>query len=289
MNRLQETTFRNGRLEINPGDQDFIEEIEDTNSDPPTGESTLMSDGRTTTKITRADLAILPVPESTDTFQPIAHKELVDALDEALALRCFQIQRSEFAVSTDGMKLFGLLEINAALDGVRFAIGLRNSNDKSMRLGLVAGYRVRICDNMMFQGDFNPLLAKHTKGLDLIESISIGVDRIHRGFKPLEKAIQTKRLMRISDDEARVLIYQAFLEEKFPISLIKQVHQNYFNPGYEEFHDRSLWSLENAFTESFKDLNPLTQYQTTARLGRFIAPIVDASLSPAIPTTVGGD
>ena len=284
MNGLHETTFRNGRLQIETGDQDFIEE---TNS--PESESSLMSDGRTTQRMTRADLEFIPVPESTDTFQPIPHKQLVDALDEALALRCFQIQRSEFAVSPDGMKMFGLLEINDALDDVRFAIGLRNSNDKSMRLGLVAGYKVRICDNMMFQGDFNPLLAKHTKGLDLIEAVSLGVDRIHRGFKPLERAIQTKRLMQITDDDARVLIYQAFLEEKFPISLIKQVHQNYFSPAYEEFYDRSLWSLENAFTESFKDLNPLTQYQTTARLGRFIAPLVEKSLLPAAVPTVGGD
>lgn len=285
MNGLQETTFRNGRLQLDGDDQDFIQD-----SDFIPTESSLMSDGQTTRKITRADLNSIPVPPSTDTFQPIAHRALVDCLDEALALRRFQIQRSEFAVSMDGMKMFGLLEINAALDGVRFAIGLRNSNDKSMRLGLVAGYRVRVCDNMMFQGDFNPLLAKHTKGLDLIESVSIGVDRIHRGFKPLERAIETKRLLQITDNEARVLIYQAFLEEKFPISLIKAVHRNYFSPGYEDFYDRSLWSLENAFTESFKQLNPLTQYQTTAQLGRFIAPLVEQSLpTTAVPMVGGGE
>lgn len=285
MNGLQETTFRNGRLQIETGDQDFIEHIGSVES-----QSALMSDGLTTRKISRANLSLIPVPESTDTFQPISHKTLVDALDEALDLRNFQITRSEFAVSPDGMKMFGLLEINAALDDVRFAIGLRNSNDKSMRLGLVAGYVVKICDNMMFQGEFNPLLAKHTKGLDLIESVSLGVDRIHRGFKPLERAIQTKRLMRITDDDARVLIYQAFLEKKFPISLIKTVHQNYFSPGYEEFYDRSLWSLENAFTESFKELNPLTQYQTTARLGKFIMPIVGQAIPVyALAEPAGGN
>lgn len=280
MNGLREMTFRNGRLEIDETD-DFGELA--------SGESRLMSDGRTTQRVNRADLELIALPPSTDTFQPIAHKLLVDCLDEALALRCFQIQRTDFAVSPDGMKMFGLLEINATLDGIRFAIGLRNSNDKSMRLGLVAGYKVKICDNMMFQGDFNPLLAKHTKGLDLIESISIGVDRIHRGFEPLRRSIETKRLMQISDDEARCLIYQAFLEEKFPITLIKAVHRNYFSPAYEDFRDRTLWSLENAFTESFKELNPLTQYQTTAKLGRFIQPLVAGQPSPSAAELVGGE
>lgn len=268
-NRLEETTFRNGRLSLD-------ETIEAEIFAPAGTNSSLMSDGRSTRKITRMDLEFLPVPEATDTFQPISHNVLVDALDDSLALRRFQILRSEFAASPDGMKLFGLLEINAEMEGIRFAIGLRNSNDKSMRLGLVAGYRVQVCDNMMFQGDFNPLLAKHTKGLDLIESVSIGVDRIHRGFAPLERAINIKRLMQIGDDEARVLIYQAFLEEKFPISLIKSVHGNYFSPPWEDFRERTLWSLENAFTESFKDLNPIAQYQTTARFGRFIKPLIES-------------
>ncbi|MDQ3748095.1 MAG: hypothetical protein M3367_03615 [Acidobacteriota bacterium] len=87
--------------------------------------------------------------------------------------------------------------------------------------------------------------------------MSVGVDRIHRGFEPLYRSIETKRLTHITDDEARVLIYQAFLEEKFPISLIKDGHRNYFSPPYEAFAERTLWSLENAFTESFKGLLPI--------------------------------
>lgn len=283
MSRLNETIFDNGRLHL-------ATDVEINQPDSLSG--SLMSDGQTTRKIERAELALIPTPPATETFQPIAHQFLVDSIDNALAFRRFQIVRSEFAVSPDGMKLFGLLEINAELDGIRFAIGLRNSNDKSMRLGLVAGYRVRVCDNMMFQGDFNPLLAKHTKGLDLIEAVSLGVDRIHRGFTPLKRAIETKRLTELTDDEARILIYQAFLEEKFPITLIKEVHRNYFEPEWEDFRERTLWSLENAFTESFKGLNPLTQYQTTAKLGKFITPLITDSLGlipsvPLLPTFAG--
>jgi hypothetical protein len=280
MNGLEETTFRNGRLELD----------ENSHNNNPTN-SRLMSDGRKTQQIIRSDLEFLPLPEATDTFQPISHKVLVDALEESLVLRNFRIVRSSFAASPDGMKLFGLLEINATTEGVRFAIGLRNSNDKSMRLGMVAGYRVQVCDNMMFQGEFKPLLAKHTKGLDLIESVSIGVDRIHRGFEPLSKSIKTKRLTEISDDEARVLIYQAFLEEQFPITLIKDVHRNYFEPPHEEFGERTLWSLENAFTESFKEIVPIRQYELTAKLGKFVQPLVAGNLPDfqPQPVTAGGN
>lgn len=122
MNGLEETTFRNGRLmlETTNEPEDFISDGNKSGNDASGG--SLMSDGRTMRKISRADLQAIVVPETTETFQPIAHKTLVDSLDEALALRRFRILRSELAASSDGMKLFGLLEINAAVEGVRFAI-----------------------------------------------------------------------------------------------------------------------------------------------------------------------
>jgi hypothetical protein len=38
----------------------------------------------------------------------------------------------------------------------RFSIGIRNSHDKSLRLGLTAGLRVFVCSNMAFSGEFSP-------------------------------------------------------------------------------------------------------------------------------------
>lgn len=223
-----------------------------------------------TSKVSRADLALIPAVEETDTFKPIAHSLLIDRLEEALAFRHIQIVRDEYAVSPDGMRLFGLLELNAEYEDLRFAIGLRNANDKSMRLGMVAGYRVFVCDNMALSGDFKPLLAKHTKNFDLIESLSTGVDRIQRGWQPLREAIQYKRLHELHDDSARVMIYKAFMENRFPVTLMKSVHHHYFQPQYDAFKPRTVWSLENAFTSAFKELKPVRQYEVTAKLGKYL-------------------
>jgi hypothetical protein len=145
-----------------------------------------------TTKVSRADLALIPEVVGTDTFQPIPHTRLVEQLEEALSFRHIEITREEFAVTPDGMKLFGLLELNSEHEGVRFAIGIRNANDKSMRLGMVAGYRVFVCDNMALSGDFKPLLAKHSKNFDLIEAVSMGVDRIQRNGNRFVKLLSSR-------------------------------------------------------------------------------------------------
>jgi len=228
-------------------------------------------------KIIRKELSLVPTPPATDTFKPIAHAALIDELERSLAFRHIQIVRDEYAISPDGMRLFSLLELNAEYEGVRFAIGLRNANDKSMRLGMVAGYRVFVCDNMALLGDFKPLLAKHTKRFDLVESLSIGVDRIQRGFEPLRDAIAFKRRYQLRDDEARSMIYGAFMENRFPLKLMKTVHREFFvAPSHEEFRARTVWSLENAFTTAFAELKPVKQYEAAAKLGKFLGPYTQA-------------
>lgn len=219
-----------------------------------------------TVKVDREFLQTLGLPEATDTFKPIPHNVLVDAVEESLSYRRIRIERSEFAVSKDGMKMFGLLEVNNDFDGIRFAIGLRNANDKSMRVGMVAGYRVFVCDNMSFAGDFNPMLQKHSKNLDLIEAVSMGVDRIQRNWEPLKEAITTKKQTRIATDDAKMFIYDAFTKGKFPVSLFKSVHTDYFHKD-----EPTVWGMENSFTEAFKKLLPVSQYEQTARLGKLLS------------------
>ena len=141
-------------------------------------------------KLTRQELSIIPTPEGTLTHHPLPHHEIVEALLEALAFRHISVVRDEYAVSQDGMKMFGVLDLEAAIEGCRFSIGIRNANDKSMRLAMTVGYRVFVCDNMAFQGDFSPVLAKHTKLFSLVDAVSVGVDRMQRNFEPMRRQIE---------------------------------------------------------------------------------------------------
>jgi hypothetical protein len=229
-------------------------------------------------KVTREELKEIPVPEGTRSHQPLSHFEIVEVLDEALSFRSLQIYKDEYAVSNDGMKMFGVMDLRFGFDGGRFSIGLRNSNDKSMRLALTAGYRVFVCDNLAFSGDFTPLLHKHTRNLDLTDSISIAVDRIHRGFATLEMRVKEMREHGLTDNDAKLLIYRAFLEREIkgaPRNLMTVVHDYYFNPTHEAFVPRNLWSLSNAFTSAFKQLAPIRMFETTARLGSFLTGVQD--------------
>jgi len=226
-----------------------------------------------TRKITREELSGLPVPEATRTHQPLGHLAIVETLIESLSFRHISVVRDEYAVTPDGMKMFGVMDLDMEYAECRFSIGLRNSNDKSMRLALTVGYRVFVCDNMAFAGDFTPVLYKHTRKLDLVEIISIGVDRIQRNFAPLREQINEWQARELLDEEAKLLIYHAFIDRELPLPrhLLHKVHGHYFAPAYEAFRARTLWSLANAFTSAFKELKPIAQFGLTAKLGTFLS------------------
>src|SRR5579864_2506797 len=151
-------------------------------------------------KIGRTELAQIPVPEATRTHKPIPHHQIVESLVQTLGFRHIGVVNEEYAVSADAMKMFGVLDLTTEMDGCRFAIGIRNSHDKSLRLGLTVGLRVFVCSNMAFSGDFRPVLRKHTKNVELAGVISLGVDRIQRNFEPMQRQVESWRKSQISDD-----------------------------------------------------------------------------------------
>jgi hypothetical protein len=71
---------------------------------------------------------------------------------------------------------------------------------------------------------------------------------------------------------ARLIIYEAFVEGKLeaPKHLARMVHDLYFEPQYEDFRPRTIWSFSNAFTSAFKELEPIPQFKATAKLGEFL-------------------
>src|SRR5258707_3344166 len=183
-------------------------------------------------EITREELKVVPTPAGSATHQPLPHFEIVGALVETLSFRQISVVREEYAVSGDGMKMFGVLDLETTFDGCRFSIGVRNSNDKSMRLALTVGYRVLVFDNMAFHADFTPVLAKHTKHLSLVDILSVGVDRMQRNFEPMRKQGEEWKGKRLPAETPKLIIYRAFLDGKLdaPKNLARRIHDLYFNP-----------------------------------------------------------
>jgi len=144
----------------------------------------------------------------------IPHIDIVQALEEQLGFRHIAIASEEYAVTKDGKNFFGVMTLDQGIDGAQFALGVRNSHSKQFRLSIVVGMRIFVCSNLSFAGDFNIVLAKHSKNLNLKHSISIGIDEAQRGFEPMQIQVSAWKEIQVSDDQARLAIFKAFVEDQ---------------------------------------------------------------------------
>ncbi len=133
--------------------------------------------------------------------------------------------------------------------------------------------RVFVCSNVAFSGEFTPVLAKHTKSFNLIDTLAVGVDRIQRSFEPMRRQVEDWRQAQITDERAKLILYSEFVDGNLeaPRSLLSGVHRLYFQPQFAKFSPRTMWSPSNASTSAFKELDPVPQFKATAKLGAFLS------------------
>ncbi len=221
-------------------------------------------------KLQRQDLPALFTPEATETHRPVSHATLVAGILEALAFRNIGVETEEYAATPDGMRLFGVIALALPVGDVRPVIAFRNSHDKSFALGLVAGFNVFCCDNLALSGEFVAVSKRHSKNLDVVETLALGIDRMQRRFQPMFERIDVWRNHDLPTVRAKEIIYDAFMGElDAPKHLMRAVHEHYFEPKYPQFEPRTVWSLHNAFTSSFQQLDPIPMIRATSSLGEY--------------------
>jgi hypothetical protein len=102
-------------------------------------------------------------------------------------------------------------------EGIGFAVGLRNSHDKSFSLALTVGDRVFVCDNLSFHGDFTPVSRRHSKNFDPLEIIDQAVGRMQRHFHPMKPQVDAWKGYELPDIRAREVIYRTFIEGRLDV------------------------------------------------------------------------
>ncbi len=198
--------------------------------------------------VTRPELLRIPPPLPTATWRPIAHGDLIHAIDRQLMVRGIRILEEKFAIQREGARLFAVLDLSIEGNTPEFcaAMGIRTANDRSMALEIAVGVKVTVCDNLCFSGDLIALRRKHTSRFNLNADISIAIDRYQEHLLQLRGQIAEMQECSLGDKEAKLFIFEAFAQEILPIRFFPWVTSAYFKPHPELMPDvqpRTYWSL----------------------------------------------
>lgn len=208
-------------------------------------------------------LGAVPCPESTDSFQPIPHAELVDITRRNLQDAGFEVLFEEHAIARGGLRYFGGFAITGTeitSPDRQLVVGLRNSHDKGFAASICLGNRMIVCENLCFSANIK-LARRHTTFIlrDINAVIARAVGRLVGHFGEMERRIEAYRGAELSRAEAAELVYLLARKGALPPRDIFATLTEWEQPRHAEFAGGSLWTLYNAVTENLKggDLSKL--------------------------------
>jgi hypothetical protein len=146
--------------------------------------------------VTRDDLALIEVPEVTESYMPVPHNHLADTLSTIGQdiLKGFTLSKEQYALAREGNQMFGVLVFKRENSELGLSIGFRNSYDKSMAIGVAIGAEVFVCDNLALTGDIT-VLKKHTTNVwASLEDTAIST--LYRSQKNFEKIVEDSGSMK---------------------------------------------------------------------------------------------
>jgi len=202
-----------------------------------------------TNYVDEALIRTVPVPVWTRTWHPVAHGDLIDALDIAVREHDMEVTRRQYAMNASGSRLFGVWDIAGRDTDIASAIGFRNATDKSMAVGITVGTRVFICDNLAISGDFIAF-RRHTAGLNtesLIEMLINAVGQARQRMEQFRLWHESLALVHLSLDQAYVVTWRILSEGILPGRSFKTLHDLLYSE--KKYDPHTLWGQHEAATE----------------------------------------
>jgi hypothetical protein len=207
------------------------------------------------TAVTRDELAFVPTPKATSTWRPISHLRFLQVVERTLLAQGLIVQGQAHGLTHDNARYFGLLEVtsNHSSRETRRVVGVRNSHDMRFSAGVVAGSQVLVCDNLCFAGEIQ-IARKHTPRImeDLPRMTHEAIVGLNRYWSLHEQRIHRYQSVPVGDVRAHDLVVRSVDSGVMANSYIPRVLNEWREPRHTAFKPKTVWSLQNAFTEVFK-------------------------------------
>lgn len=208
--------------------------------------------------VTREQVACAATPPRSDTWCPIPHDRLLEQVQTTLAGNGLTVVNEAHALSPDGDRYFGLLELASSpgdAGDYRLVVGVRNSHDKTYPAGLALGSAVTICDNLAFSGEIS-LARRHTAHIDrdLPAFVQRAVGRLGDLRTHQDRRIDAYRNTSLSDPSVHDLAVRAVDARVVPVTRLPAVLEQWREPRHPEQAEggKTAWRFFNAVTETIK-------------------------------------
>ncbi len=227
---------------------------------------------------TLEDLDLIPLPEATESYQPVSHHDLAVSLKTIGQdiLTDYTLIGENYGLARNGNQMFAVLKFKNDNTEMAMCIGFRNSYDRSMSIGMALGASVFVCDNLALNGDI-AVMKKHTKKvMTSLEDLAIStLYRSQRNFHSILEDAGKMKHVGFTDNRAYELIGLLFGNGILSPRQLPVVRDNWLKPDHEAFQPRNAWSFYNACTEALKSSPPMQVMERHCKLHETLTGVID--------------
>jgi hypothetical protein len=207
-------------------------------------------------RVTEAEVIQVPAVPFTNSFHPMHHRQIIDAIRSGVVATGLEIVKTEYVLANNGNRMFGVWDLSGGNDELCWSIGIRNSMDKSMALGITAGTRVFVCDNLAFSGEFVEF-RRHTKGLvfDELEFMAYrAMKKMVANLTRFQAWHEGLKKFSLTEWDAKILLVEIMTNSIIPPRKFTRFNELYFGGIYTP----TLWGFHETVTDVLRDSNLLS-------------------------------
>lgn len=206
----------------------------------------------------------IEIPQQTPTYTPVAHGDLVRLVEDR-AERLLGVKPLEraFGLARDGAQLFGCLKYPSPIvgKGEGISIGLRNSYDGSLSVGVALGLCVFVCDNLAFSAHDGAVqvVRKHTGNVmgSIHKAASLALLDWEEKYRSLVGEMDALRLVPCDLRAGYQVLGVAYGEGILTPQLASVAFREWRAPSFEAWKDeRTLFGVYQATTHALKEAAP---------------------------------
>lgn len=189
-------------------------------------------------------------------YTPVAHSLLINMVKERLDKHNLSISRTRYDSNKNTSQMFGVYDLTTSDGETNLNIGFRNSYDKTLPVGLVAGGTVIVCSNLMFKGEIK-VLRKHTR--HVFKDLEVLTENVIQSalyqYEQIGEDKEKMKLKLLDNRQMAELAGRMFIEEKMlTANQMSELKREIYKS--EHFHGSTLWDFYNHTTHALKKSHP---------------------------------
>lgn len=200
-------------------------------------------------------ICAVELPEQTSSYTPVPHGDAIRLISDRLDKEYSGVEVEwEYGLNKEGAQLFAVATMQMDQQDFGMSIACRNSYDKSLSFGFAAGAQVFCCDNLALSGSAVTLSRKHTTNAwkDIRSMVFTAMIDSQDHYDKMRLDLNRMKEVGVSEDRGFEIIGRALGHRVLTSNQAGVAMKEWVKPSHEEFEERNLFSLYNAFTEAGK-------------------------------------